>query len=98
MRWEDVRKVYPQQWLVIEALEAYTHDQRRVLERIAVVEVCLNGDAAFQSYRRLHKEHPEREFYFVSTDREELDIRERMWLGVRPGYEYPAPSGLSFYW
>jgi hypothetical protein len=31
----------------------------------------------------LHQQYPEREFYFVHTDREDLDIRERHWLGIR---------------
>jgi hypothetical protein len=30
-----------------------------------------------KSYRQLHAQHPEREFYFVNTSREELNIRER---------------------
>jgi len=29
-----------------------------------------------QSYRRLHQQYPIREFYFVNTGRETLDIRE----------------------
>jgi len=34
-------------------------------------------------YRRLHQQYPIREFYFVNTGRETLDIRERKWLGIR---------------
>jgi hypothetical protein len=36
-----------------------------------------------QSYERLHRERPQREFYFVHTGRESLDIRERRWIGIR---------------
>jgi hypothetical protein len=83
MRWKEVRQAYPDQWLVIEALEAHTeHDQRR-LDRIAVIEVCRDGQAALQSYRHLHHQFPAREFYFVHTRREDLEIRERYWAGVR---------------
>ncbi len=35
------------------------------------------------SYRRLHGCYPQRELYFVHTSREELDIEERRWLGIR---------------
>jgi hypothetical protein len=84
MQWSDIRKAYPDQWLIIEALQAYTTpDNRRHLDKIAIVERCIDGSAAMQSYRRLHQQHPGREFYFVHTSREELDIRERQWLGIR---------------
>jgi hypothetical protein len=87
MQWSEVRKTYPEQWLVIEALEAHTEDDQRLLERIAVVELCPDGPGAMQSYRQLHRQYPTREFYFVHTGREILDIKERQWLGVRMGYE-----------
>ena len=86
MRWEKVREQYPDQWLVIEALEAHTEDDRRKLEQMTVVEVCADGAAAYQRYRELHRQHPGREFYFVHTARQELDIRERHWLGLRRNY------------
>jgi hypothetical protein len=87
MRWTDIRKTYPDQWLVIEALQAHSDEEHhRLLDEIAVVEVCLDGSAALQSYQKLHRMHPEREYYFVHTSREQLDIRERQWLGIRRGH------------
>ncbi|RPJ37397.1 MAG: hypothetical protein EHM35_06510 [Planctomycetaceae bacterium] len=83
MTWQEVRKAYPSQWLVIEAIDAHTEENQRVLDRIAVVETCPDGTSALHSYERLHREHPLREFYFVHTGREDLDIRERRWIGIR---------------
>ncbi len=83
MRWSEVREAYPEKWLIIEALEAHTEGDRRLLDRIAVVEVCSDGANAMQRYRRLHREFPLREFYFVHTSREVLDIKERWWAGIR---------------
>lgn len=84
MHWQDIRNTYPDQWLVIEALEAETtSDRRRLLKRIAVIERCETGDAAFQRCRRLLELHPDREFYFAHTSRESLVIYERNWVGVR---------------
>lgn len=31
----------------------------------------------------LHEAHPYREFYFVRTGWEALDIREQYWVGIR---------------
>lgn len=91
MQWLEVRKAYPNQWLIIEALQAHTSaNHQRLLDKIAVIEKCADGNVAMKSYRQLHKQHPAREFYFVHTSREALDIRERQWLGIR-GFEFSQP-------
>lgn len=84
MNWTEIRKTYPDQWLIVEALEAHTTpNHRRVLDQLAVIEACPNGSEAMQRYRSLHQTYPQREFYFVHTSREALDIRERKWHGIR---------------
>ncbi len=84
MQWSEIRQAYPNQWLIIEALEAETTpDNQRQLKRIAVMESCPDGQAALQGYRRLHRQYPQREFYFVHTSREQLGIREQSWVGTR---------------
>jgi len=84
MRWPEIRATHPDQWLVVEAIEAHTtEDNRRHLDRLAVLERCPDGKAAMDRYRNLHREFPARELYFVHTSREELDIEERRWLGIR---------------
>jgi hypothetical protein len=84
MQWSEIRQTYPDRWLVVEALQAHTTPQaHRRLDELVVVELCGNGSQAMGTYRRLHRQYPEREFYFVHTSREDLDIPERRWLGIR---------------
>jgi hypothetical protein len=86
MKWLEVRRKYPNQWLVIEALQAHTtSESQRILDAVKVIEHCADSANAMQAYRRLHERHPEREFYFAHTSREMLDIRERIWAGIRRG-------------
>ena len=86
MKWSVIRNAYPDQWLVVEALEAHTQaNNQRHIERFAVIEPCTDGNSAMQTYRRLYIQNPMREFYFVHTSRKELDIRERTWTGIRRG-------------
>ncbi len=93
MVWQEVRQRYPTQWLVIEALEAHTtSDNQRQLDRIAVIETCSDGQAAMQIYRRLHEQFPHREFYFVHTSRDQLNIQERRWIGIRRGSDAISPK------
>ena len=94
MQWSEIREAYPDQWLIIEALEAHTTlDHRRILDKIAVIEHPADGSAALESYRSLHQRFSEREFYFVNTSRKELDIRERQWLGIRGSMDFLTGSG-----
>jgi hypothetical protein len=84
MRWPEIRTTYPNQWLVVEALQAHTTpDHKRHLDQLAVIETCSDGSTAMRRYRKLHQQYPAREFYFVHTGREELDIQVRKWLGIR---------------
>ena len=93
MLWAEIRQAYPNQWLIIAALEAHTTpDKQRHLDCLAVIDTCPDGSAALQRYRYLHQQYPLREFYFVHTSRAELDIRERGWIGVRTGH---ADNGSS---
>lgn len=88
MKWSEIRQTFPNEWLVVEALKAHTTPNGlRKLDRIEVVKRCKDGASAMQIYRHLHQEHPAREFYFVHTSREILDIRERAWTGIRRGNE-----------
>jgi hypothetical protein len=88
MKWSETCQTFPNEWLVIEALEAHTTPgTQRELDNIIVVEQCSDGISAMQKYRRLHQEHPSREFYFLHTSREKLDIHERVWIHIRRGNE-----------
>jgi hypothetical protein len=83
MRWIDVRRHYPHQWLLVEALLAHSKSGKRLLEELAVVDAFLDGEAALRAYLRLHRDAPSRELYVVHSDREELDITERALPGLR---------------
>jgi hypothetical protein len=85
MIWEDVKSAYPDQWLIIEALEAHTTEEnRRIIDKIAVVDTFMaDNNQALLQYVQLHRKHREREFYVVHTSRPELDIIEQRWIGVR---------------
>jgi hypothetical protein len=82
MHWTDVKAIYPDQWLIIEAIEARSVGDRRIVERLAVIETCRDGSEALNSYRILHRQCSQKEFYFVHTSRPELDLR-RMRLLAR---------------
>ncbi len=89
MDWSEIQAAYPDQWLILEALEAHSEEGLRVLDRVAVISTCADGENAVETYRKMHLEFPEREFYFIHTSRETLKIEERLWIGIRSIYADP---------
>jgi hypothetical protein len=85
MQWEEIRLHYPHQWLLVEAIKAHSDAGKRIVDQMAVISTFQDSAVALQNYLRFHRESPERELYVLHTDREQLDIRERTWLGLR-GY------------
>jgi hypothetical protein len=83
MEWQEIRKHYPDQWLLVEAIKAHSEASKRVLENLSVVNTFHDSVTAMQGYIQLHRKYPEREFYVFHTNRETLDITERKWLGIR---------------
>jgi len=83
MKWEEIRRHYPDQWLLVEAIKARSESGKRILEQLSVVSEFPDSVMALKDYAQLHKEAPERELYVLHTSREMLDITERTWLGIR---------------
>ena len=83
MDWDEVRQHYPHQWLLVEAIRAHSKAGKRIVEQLAVVKTFTDAQAAMGDYAQLHREAPERELYVLHTDRDNLDIAERKWLGIR---------------
>jgi hypothetical protein len=83
MTWIDIRQRYPHQWLLVEALLAHSKAGKRQVDELAVVNAFTDGETALRSYLRLHRDAPARELYVVHSDREELEITERDFPGLR---------------
>ena len=43
MKWDDVRNTYPSQWVVIEAVEAHSEGNKRIIDKIAVIDSFMDG-------------------------------------------------------
>ena len=83
MLWQEIRLHYPEQWLLVEAIQAHSESNKRVLEQLAVIGAFPDSVSAMHSYAQLHRHAPERELYVFHSSRVVLDITERQWLGIR---------------
>lgn len=86
MIWEEVKKTYPNQWVIIEAIEARTEGNKRIMKQMTVVNTFKDdNNKAYLQYLQLHRKHRERELYVVHTSRPKLDVIEQNWIGIRAG-------------
>jgi len=83
MTWEEIRRHFPHKWLLVEAMEAYSEPGKRIVKQLSVINTFPDSVVAMKAYAKLHHEIPAREFFVFHTDREQLDIHERHWLGIR---------------
>lgn len=83
MSWQEIRRHYPKQWLLLEAIQAHSEADKRILDQLAVIGVFPDSVTALQRYALLHHDAPYRELYVFHTSREQLDVMERQWLGIR---------------
>jgi hypothetical protein len=83
MKWQEARATYPHQWLLVEALNATTIDGQRIIDELAIINQFEDGQDAWQAYATLHAQNPQREMLVLHTQREELDITVKQWVGLR---------------
>jgi hypothetical protein len=62
-------------------MEAYSESGKRIVKQLSVINTFPDSVVAMKAYAKLHL--PMREFLVFHTDREQLDIQERVWLGLR---------------
>jgi hypothetical protein len=51
-----VRVAHPDQWLVVEALDAHSENDQRVVDRVAVIDVCPDGRTSMKRYAELRRD------------------------------------------
>lgn len=84
MKWDDVRHAFPDEWVLIEAIQAFTNEEsERILIDVVPLKKFSNSPEAMKTYQELHRENPAREFYVLHTSRKKPNIIEKKWVGVR---------------
>ncbi|MDS0526188.1 hypothetical protein NNC19_10895 [Clostridium sp. SHJSY1] len=83
MKWNEARKIYPDKWLLFEAIEAHSEEGKRLVNELSIINIYDEGKEALKEYSDRHKKDKNREMYVYHTKNEELIIEERNWIGVR---------------
>lgn len=82
MTWSEIRQQYPGRWLLVEAIDAHSEGDQRILDDIAVLQSFTDVEPAMDHYKVAHRRSPFRELYVVHTDRTALEISETRLVSV----------------
>ncbi|WP_254846728.1 hypothetical protein [Oceanobacillus sojae] len=78
LKWEDVCQAFPEQWVLIEAIDAHTNDHReRILVDMTPLKKFSNSPEAMKVYQEIHRYDLSRELYVLHTSRKEPNIIEK---------------------
>ncbi|HLR37144.1 MAG TPA: hypothetical protein VK084_03780 [Chitinophagaceae bacterium] len=83
MKWEKVRARFPNRCVLVEALNAKTHQGERLINDMAVISDFENGNDAWRAYKQTHAKDQSREFYIFHTNNTDIKNIEQPYLGVR---------------
>ncbi len=83
MKWSEIRKYYPNKFVLVEALKAHSSENKRYIEDMTVVSCYEDTTKAWADYKKLRQESPTREFYIFHTSKEDIEVVEQKFTGVR---------------
>lgn len=83
MKWMEIRKQYPDKWVLVEATSAYSKDNKRILEELSVLEVHPSSNVAWNAYKQIHCRYPDIELYILHTSREQIEVIEQRLVSPR---------------
>ncbi|GAX90014.1 hypothetical protein [Effusibacillus lacus] len=82
MKWQEVQERFPDEWIVFEAVKAHSEDGHRCVDELIVIDRYNDSLDAMRRYKELHRDNPQKEYYFLHTSRRELRFQE-IWAGVK---------------
>ncbi|AJY73457.1 hypothetical protein [Paenibacillus beijingensis] len=83
MKWDQIRNQYPERWVLVEALSAYSMNHKRNIEEMSVIAGYTNPKEAWSSYKNLHLLEPTRELYVFYTGNDYIEVIEQPFTGIR---------------
>ncbi|MCC3359020.1 hypothetical protein [Bacillus sp. REN16] len=83
LKWEKIREQYPEQWVLVEAISAFSKNSTRYFEELSVISNFPESTIAWKEYKKLHLNDPSREYYIFHTDHETIEVKEQKFIGVR---------------
>lgn len=73
MRWEEVRKIYPNQYVLVKILNSYTVDNKEIIDDVAIIRGITDPKEATHE---LMKSKADTLVYHTKNTKIEIEIRQ----------------------
>ncbi len=83
MKWSELRKQYPNQFVLVEAISACSQNGKRIIKEMAVIDRYHSVSDAWNGYKQQYKTFPEKELYIFHTSKEQIEVEEQYFIGIR---------------
>ena len=83
MKWSELRKQYPNQFVLVEAISACSQNGKRIIKEMAVIDRYNSVSDAWNGYKQQHKTFSEKELYIFHTSKEQIEVEEQYFIGIR---------------
>lgn len=77
-----IRKQYPEQWVLVEAISAHSENSIRYPDELSVISNFPDSTTAWKAYKKHHLAERSGEYYIFHTDNEALEVEEQKFIGV----------------
>ncbi|KOR32370.1 hypothetical protein TI05_07670 [Achromatium sp. WMS3] len=82
MNWHEVRSIYPNRWVLLEAIESHHQGDKWHPDQLTIINEFVDITSALSVRRQLRSQMPKRDLFIAHTNNLVLDIQERQWIGV----------------
>lgn len=71
IKWNEVRSLYKNKWILFEFIEAYSQDGMRIVEDMSIINAYESGNEALKEYSERHKKGKTKKLYVYNTSNKE---------------------------
>ena len=78
MRWDEVRKLYPNTFIKFETVESHIEDDKEIVDEVAFIKAIKDGKEAMREHLRCKTGQ-----YVYNTVKDRVEIQLVKYIGIR---------------
>jgi len=77
LKWDEVRRKYPNSGVLVEALCASSKENKRIITEMMVLKESDSAHVLWKSYKEIHLKYPNKELYIFHTSKKQIEVEEQ---------------------
>jgi len=88
VKWDEVRRNYPNSGVLVEALCASSKENKRIITDIMVLRESDSAHVLWNSYKEIILKYPNKELYILHTSKKQIEVEEQPFLRIYKDHKY----------